>query len=247
MRTTWVIGNWKMNGNVASNAALLEALVADKQLSSNVKVAVCVPYPYLAQAKLALSKSNVVIAAQDVSQFESGAYTGEVSAQMLKDFGVSLVLTGHSERRSLFGDGDAQVAAKTKAALNAGLTPVLCIGETLSERESGQAKTVVLSQLKAVVDVVGADGLAQCVLGYEPVWAIGTGKTASPEQVQEVHGWLRSALKELNIENVSVVYGGSVKASNANEIFGQVDVDGGLIGGASLISEEFLAIVAAAQ
>jgi triosephosphate isomerase len=164
---------------------------------------------------------------------------------MLKDFGVKLVIVGHSERRSLYGETDGLVAEKARVALEAGLTPVVCVGETLDEREAGQAQAVVLRQLKAVSDVIGVSGLSRSILAYEPVWAIGTGKTASPEQAQEVHAWLRAALQELDgtmAENISILYGGSVKASNAAEIFAQADVDGGLIGGAALVAEDFLTI-----
>ena len=247
MRTTWVMGNWKMNGDLASNAALLESVVESIPVSDSAKVAVCVPFPYLAQAQLAVANGSVILGAQDVSQFEQGAYTGEVSAKMLKEFGVSLVLVGHSERRSLFGDTDAVVAEKAKAALAANVMPVICVGETLEEREAGQAQAVVLRQFSAVANQIGAEGFKRSVLAYEPVWAIGTGKTASPEQAQEVHAWLRQALVGLGAEGVSVLYGGSVKAVNAEEIFGQADVDGGLIGGASLVASEFLSIAEAAR
>ena len=247
MRTTWVMGNWKMNGDLASNAALLESVVESIPVSDSAKVAVCVPFPYLAQAQLAVANGSVILGAQDVSQFEQGAYTGEVSAKMLKEFGVSLVLVGHSERRSLFGDTDAVVAEKAKAALAANVMPVICVGETLEEREAGQAQAVVLRQFSAVANQIGAEGFKRSVLAYEPVWAIGTGKTASPKQAQEVHAWLRQALVGLGAEGVSVLYGGSVKAVNAEEIFGQADVDGGLIGGASLVASEFLSIAEAAR
>ena len=247
MRTTWVMGNWKMNGDLASNAALLESVVQTVRLSDSAKVAVCVPFPYLAQVRSLIGDGAVVLGAQDVSQFEQGAYTGEVSAKMLKEFGVSIVLVGHSERRSLFGDTDGVVAEKAKAALVAGLVPVVCVGETLDEREAGQAQAVVLRQFSAVANAIGVEGLNRSVLAYEPVWAIGTGKTATPEQAQEVHAWLREALIALGAEGVSVLYGGSVKASNAAEIFGQGDVDGGLIGGASLVASEFLSIAEAAR
>lgn len=247
VRTTWVMGNWKMNGDLASNAALLESVVESIPVSDSAKVAVCVPFPYLAQAQLAVANGSVILGAQDVSQFEQGAYTGEVSAKMLKEFGVSLVLVGHSERRSLFGDTDAVVAEKAKAALAANVMPVICVGETLEEREAGQAQAVVLRQFSAVANQIGAEGFKRSVLAYEPVWAIGTGKTASPKQAQEVHAWLRQALVGLGAEGVSVLYGGSVKAVNAEEIFGQADVDGGLIGGASLVASEFLSIAEAAR
>ncbi len=247
MRTTWVMGNWKMNGDLASNAALLESVIAAIPLSDSAKVAVCVPFPYLAQVQSIVDGSALLLGAQDVSEFKEGAYTGEVSAKMLKECGVSLVLVGHSERRSLFGETDVVVAKKAKTALDADLMPVICVGETLAEREAGQAQAVVLRQFSAVADEIGAEGLKRSVLAYEPVWAIGTGKTATPEQAQEVHAWLRDALAELGAESASVLYGGSVKAANAAEIFGQADVDGGLIGGASLVASEFLSIAEAAR
>lgn len=241
------MGNWKMNGDLASNAALLESVIAAIPLSDSAKVAVCVPFPYLAQVQSIVDGSALLLGAQDVSEFKEGAYTGEVSAKMLKECGVSLVLVGHSERRSLFGETDVVVAKKAKAALDADLMPVICVGETLAEREAGQAQAVVLRQFSAVADEIGAEGLKRSVLAYEPVWAIGTGKTATPEQAQEVHAWLRDALAELGAESASVLYGGSVKAANAAEIFGQADVDGGLIGGASLVASEFLSIAEAAR
>lgn len=241
------MGNWKMNGDLASNAALLESVIAAIPLSDSAKVAVCVPFPYLAQVQSIVDGSALLLGAQDVSEFKEGAYTGEVSAKMLKECGVSLVLVGHSERRSLFGETDVVVAKKAKAALDADLMPVICVGETLAEREAGQAQAVVLRQFSAVADEIGAEGLRRSVLAYEPVWAIGTGKTATPEQAQEVHVWLRDALAELGAESASVLYGGSVKAVNAAEIFGQADVDGGLIGGASLVASEFLSIAEAAR
>lgn len=241
------MGNWKMNGDLASNAALLESVIAAIPLSDSAKVAVCVPFPYLAQVQSIVDGSALLLGAQDVSEFKEGAYTGEVSAKMLKECGVSLVLVGHSERRSLFGETDVVVAKKAKAALDADLMPVICVGETLAEREAGQAQAVVLRQFSAVADEIGAKGLRRSVLAYEPVWAIGTGKTATPEQAQEVHAWLRDALAELGAESASVLYGGSVKAANAAEIFGQADVDGGLIGGASLVASEFLSIAEAAR
>jgi triosephosphate isomerase len=180
-----------------------------------------------------------------VSEKANGAFTGEVSATMLKDFGVKLVIVGHSERRSIYGESDVLVAKKSRVALDAGLIPVICVGETLGEREAGQAQAVVLRQLKAVSDVIGVSGLSRSILAYEPVWAIGTGKTASPEQAQEVHAWIRAALKDLDAtmaDNMSILYGGSVKANNAAEIFAQADVDGGLIGGAALVAKDFLTI-----
>ena len=260
MRSKWVVGNWKMNGNLSDNAVLLNDLVAgmseacpacacksDDACATEcpVYIGVCVPFPYLAQAHRALGATKIAVGAQNVSEKANGAFTGEVSASMLKDFGVKLVIVGHSERRSIYGESDALVAEKTRVALEAGLTPVVCVGETLDEREAGQAQAVVLRQLKAVSDVIGVSGLSRSILAYEPVWAIGTGKTASPEQAQEVHAWIRVALKGLDAamaDDMSILYGGSVKANNAAEIFAQADVDGGLIGGAALVAEDFLTI-----
>lgn len=245
MRSQWVIGNWKMNGSLSANAELLNELLAGMTTQGSARMGVCVPYPYLAQVQAALNGSAIAFGAQNLSDKAGGAYTGEVSVAMLKDFGVQLVLIGHSERRSLYGENDALVAEKTRVALESGLTPVVCVGETLDERESGQAQAVVLRQLKAVADVIGVSGLKRSILAYEPVWAIGTGKTASPEQAQEVHAWIRAALRELDAamaEEMTILYGGSVKASNAQEIFAQVDVDGGLIGGAALVAQDFLSI-----
>ncbi|MBP6241456.1 MAG: triose-phosphate isomerase [Hydromonas sp.] len=260
MRSKWVVGNWKMNGNLSDNAVLLNDLVAgmseacpacacksDDACATEcpVYIGVCVPFPYLAQAHRALGATKIAVGAQNVSEKANGAFTGEVSASMLKDFGVKLVIVGHSERRSIYGESDALVAEKARVALEAGLTPVVCVGETLDEREAGQAQAVVLRQLKAVSDVIGVSGLSRSILAYEPVWAIGTGKTASPEQAQEVHAWIRVALKGLDAamaDDMSILYGGSVKANNAAEIFAQADVDGGLIGGAALVAEDFLTI-----
>ncbi len=260
MRSKWVVGNWKMNGNLSDNAVLLNDLVAgmaedcpacacksDDACATEcpVYMGVCVPFPYLAQAHRVLGATKIALGAQNVSEKTNGAFTGEVSASMLKDFGVKLVIVGHSERRSIYGESDALVAEKARVALEAGLTPVVCVGETLDEREAGQAQAVVLRQLKAVSDVIGVSGLSRSILAYEPVWAIGTGKTASPEQAQEVHAWIRVALKGLDAamaDDMSILYGGSVKANNAAEIFAQADVDGGLIGGAALVAEDFLTI-----
>ena len=260
MRSKWVVGNWKMNGNLSDNAVLLNDLIAgmaeacpacacksDDACATEcpVYIGVCVPFPYLAQAHRALGATKIAVGAQNVSEKANGAFTGEVSASMLKDFGVKLVIVGHSERRSIYGESDALVAEKARVALEAGLTPVVCVGETLDEREAGQAQAVVLRQLKAVSDVIGVSGLSRSILAYEPVWAIGTGKTASPEQAQEVHAWIRVALKGLDAamaDDMSILYGGSVKANNAAEIFAQADVDGGLIGGAALVAEDFLTI-----
>jgi triosephosphate isomerase len=247
MRGKLVVGNWKMNGNLAANAGLTGALLDGLRLHpvpEERAIGVCVPFPYLGQIQAALTGSAILWGAQDVSPHRSGAFTGEVGASMLVEFGVRLVLVGHSERRQLQGEADDLVAAKAAAALAAGITPIVCVGETLAERDSGATPTVVLRQLDAVAEILG-DRLGRIVLAYEPVWAIGTGRTASPEQVQEVHALLRKRLRAANAGDVAILYGGSVKAANAKALFALQDVDGGLVGGASLDAKEFLAIAAA--
>ncbi len=244
MRGKLVVGNWKMNGGLAANAALLVGLTAGWRGRPDRQVAVCVPYPYLAQARDVLAETPIAWGAQDVSQHASGAYTGEVSAGMIAEFGCRYVLAGHSERRQFFGETDAIVAAKARAALSTGLTPIVCVGETLAERDGGRWQQVVARQLDAVAEVLGAD-VALAVLAYEPVWAIGTGRTATPQQAQEVHAFLRARLGQAGAPGVPILYGGSVKAANAGALFREVDVDGGLVGGASVDAAEFLAIAAA--
>jgi triosephosphate isomerase len=248
MRRKLVAGNWKMHGSLAENEALLSGLLAGM---GGVKagVAVCVPFPYLAQAQTRLTGSAIAWGAQNISQQAKGAFTGEVSASMLKEFGCTYVIVGHSERRALYGESDALVAEKFAAVQAAGMTPILCVGELLEERESGITEVVVARQMDAVIAKCGVAALAKSVLAYEPVWAIGTGKTASPEQAQAVHAFIRSKVRALDAsvaDNLVIQYGGSVKANNATELFGQPDIDGGLIGGASLNSNEFLAICRAA-
>jgi triosephosphate isomerase len=247
MRSKLVAGNWKMHGSLSSNLGLLQA-VRDGAKGS-AAVAVCVPFPYLAQARTVLEGGNVAWGAQNVSEHAQGAYTGEVSGAMLVDFGCRYVLVGHSERRSFYGDSDAVVAAKFAAALKAGLTPVLCVGESLAEREAGTTGDVVTRQVDAVLSSSGVAAFSSAVVAYEPVWAIGTGRTASPAQAQEVHALIRQRIARDSADVASglqILYGGSVKPGNANELFGQSDIDGGLIGGASLVAEDFLAICAAA-
>jgi triosephosphate isomerase (TIM) len=249
-RSKLVAGNWKMHGGTAQNEALLAAVLDGARDSGSMEAAVCVPYPYLQQAQTLLQGSHVSWGAQNLSQYDKGAYTGEVSASMLTDFGCRYVIVGHSERRALYGEDNATVAQKFKTALTAGLTPILCIGETLDQREAGITEQVVAEQLDAVMELVGVDTLAKSVLAYEPVWAIGTGKTATPAQAQDVHSFIRTRIAERNTEIASglkILYGGSVKASNARELFAMPDIDGGLIGGASLVAEEFLAICHAAK
>jgi triosephosphate isomerase len=231
-----VAGNWKMHGSRASIAALLDALVEENPSGC----AVCAPFPYLAQVAERLRGSRIAWGAQNVSEHAQGAYTGEVSAAMLAEFGCCYVIVGHSERRHIFGESDAQVAAKFAAVRGAGMTPILCVGETLEEREAGRTEQVVARQLDVVLQKSTFTG---AVLAYEPVWAIGTGRNATPEQAQAVHAFLRRKLSP----DTLILYGGSVKPQNAAEIFAMPDVDGGLIGGASLVAKDFLDIVKAAR
>jgi len=238
-RVRLVAGNWKMHGTLAANRALLDALVAGIPGLKGVECAVCVPFPYLAQAADRLRGSALAWGAQNVSEHSEGAYTGEVSAAMLRDFGCRYAIVGHSERRQLYRESDAQVAAKFAAALSQGVTPILCVGETLEEREAGRTEEVVGRQLAAVLK---DHSLSGAVLAYEPVWAIGTGRTATPEQAQAVHAFLRRKV----VAETPILYGGSVKPQNAAAIFAMPDVDGGLIGGAALAAGDFLAIARAA-
>lgn len=245
MRRKLVAGNWKMHGALPQNEALLTAVVAGMEQLQGVDCAVCVPFPYLAQAQQMLRGTSVRWGAQDVHQLDKGAYTGEVAASMLRDFGCRYVLVGHSERRSLYGENSHLVAEKFAAAQKVGLLPILCIGETLAQRESGETEAVVAEQLDAVMQLLGVQVLRNAVVAYEPVWAIGTGKTATPTQAQEVHAFIRQrvAAQDAQVaEALCILYGGSVKGSNAAELFAMADIDGGLIGGASLMADEFLAI-----
>lgn len=248
MNKKLIVGNWKMNGGLAANAALLQALKAGLPQGGSAGVAVAVPAAYLAQAQAELAGSPIGVAAQDVSQHEAGAYTGELSAAMLKEFGTRYALVGHSERRQYHGETDAVVALKAQAALAKGVTPIVCVGETLAEREAGQTEQVVKRQLAAVIHQVGAC-ISELVVAYEPVWAIGTGKTATPEQAQAVHAVLRAQLAAATPKaaGIAVLYGGSMNAANAEQLLAQADIDGGLVGGASLKAPDFLAIIAAAR
>jgi triosephosphate isomerase len=249
MRNKFVAGNWKMNGNLATNQVLLGELVKALSRVAGVKCAICAPFPYLAQVQQSLAGSGIAWGAQNVSQFDSGAYTGEVSGAMLVDLGCRYAIVGHSERRSLFGETNVMVAQKYEAALKAGLTPIVCVGETLAQREAGDTERVVAAQLDAVLERSGALSFAHAIIAYEPVWAIGTGKTATPDQAQSVHAFIRSrvAAHDARVaENVQVLYGGSVKGANAAELFRMPDIDGGLIGGASLDANEMLTICRAA-
>ena len=246
MRKRFVIGNWKLNGNVKTNGLLLDSLKAGiGPVELGKTCAVCVPAPYLGQVQATLTGSIVGWGSQDVSRFESGAYTGDVSAGMVAEFGSRYALVGHSERRAMFGDTDEVCAAKFGLALKAALTPIFCVGESLTERESGRTEEVVWRQLQAAVSAHGVNKLSKAILAYEPVWAIGTGKTASPAQAEEVHAFVRGKVSALDKDvgdDLPILYGGSVKKSNAGELFGMPNIDGGLIGGASLVAEEFLGI-----
>jgi triosephosphate isomerase len=243
MRIPLVAGNWKMHGNRASNRALLDAVLAGIEGLEGVECAVCVPYPYLGEVAARLANTALAWGAQNLSEHAQGAFTGEVSAPMLAEFGCRYVLAGHSERRQLYGETDAVAAAKFAALVKQGMTPVLCLGETLDERDAGRTEQVVERQLEAVFAVNEKETCRKAVVAYEPVWAIGTGRTASPEQVQAVHAFLRTKL----FPETRIVYGGSVKPANAAAIFAMPDVDGGLIGGASLAAGDFIAIARAAQ
>ena len=242
MRTPLVAGNWKMNGNRAANRALLDAVAAGLRGLQGVECAVCVPYPYLGEVAAQLSGGLLAWGAQNASEHAAGAYTGEVSAAMIAEFGCRYAIVGHSERRQLYGETDAAVAKKFAAVKAQGLVPILCLGETLAEREAGRTEAVVGRQLEAAIAENGREAVAAAVVAYEPVWAIGTGRTATPAQAQEVHAFLRAKLAP----GTRLLYGGSVKKDNAAELFAMRDVDGGLIGGASLVAAEFLGIARAA-
>ncbi|WP_338795591.1 triose-phosphate isomerase [Acidovorax sp. DW039] len=248
MKKKLIAGNWKMNGGLASNEALLNGLLAGLQQAPACDVALAVPAPYFAQVSAKVAGSAIALAAQDVSAHASGAYTGETSSVMLQDFGVRYALVGHSERRQYHGESDGVVAEKARQALAAGITPVVCVGETLQEREAGQTEAVVKRQLAAVIHVNG-HCISEIVVAYEPVWAIGTGRTATPEQAQQVHAVLRAQLAaaSAHADRIRIVYGGSMNAANAAELLAQPDIDGGLVGGASLKAEDFLKIIAAAR
>ncbi|MEB0030034.1 triose-phosphate isomerase [Undibacterium sp. RTI2.1] len=246
MRRKLIAGNWKMNGSFAANKALLSELRAGLNPNAACDVLVCAPAPYLAQCADDLTGSGIFLGAQDVSVHGSGAYTGEVSAGMLVDCGCSYVIVGHSERRAYHHESNDLVAQKALQALSAGLHPIVCVGETLEQRESGQTNEVVSSQLQAVLDLIGVDALANIVIAYEPVWAIGTGKTATPQMAQVVHAVLRQQLIAKDVDlaaGMQILYGGSMKPDNAKELLAMADIDGGLIGGAALKAADFLAIV----
>jgi triosephosphate isomerase len=249
MRSKAVVGNWKLNGSLVGNEALLRALLREIPRGSPVACVVCVPSPYLAQVRALLEGSGIAWGGQDLSRFVQGAYTGEVSGRMLVEFGARYVIVGHSERRTIFGETDAVAAEKYVAAREAGLTPVFCVGETLEERERGDTQAVLARQVDALLHRFGVAGLDRGIVAYEPVWAIGTGRTATAAQADEAHAFIRArvAAKDKVVgERLPILYGGSVKAANAAELFAMPNVDGGLVGGASLVAEEFVAIWRAA-
>jgi triosephosphate isomerase (TIM) len=249
MRKPLVAGNWKMHGSRADNAALIRSLLDRLPAQGAAEVMVCPPFVYLLETSRMLKDSDVALGAQSLCAEAQGAFTGEVSGAMLRDVGCRYVLVGHSERRQVYGEDDSLVARKFVAAQASGLVPVLCVGETLEEREGGRTAEVVLRQLDAVLAVSGAAAFGEAVIAYEPVWAIGTGRNATPEQAQEVHAMIRGRVAALDAKigaSVRILYGGSVKAANARELFAMVDIDGGLVGGASLKADEFAQICAAA-
>ncbi len=245
MRKILVAGNWKMHGSKAMVRELLEGLLAGSTADGKADLVVFPSFPHLSLAESILSGSHIRFGGQNLNPHAQGAHTGETSGSMLKDLGCNYVLVGHSERRAIYGESDQDVALRFAAALEAKLHPVLCVGETLEERENGQTEAVVARQLDAVINHVGMDALRKAVIAYEPVWAIGTGVTASPQQAQDVHAFIRDKLRSLDdiiAGHLRILYGGSVKGSNAAELFAQSDIDGGLVGGASLTAEDFLAI-----
>lgn len=249
MRGFLVAGNWKMNGSQAANAELVAGILAAMPVSDTVRLLICPPFPYLAAVAGQVEGSRLMLGAQSVSEHTAGAYTGETAPSMLADIGCDYVIVGHSERRALYAEGSATVAAKFMAVQAAGMQPILCIGESLDERESGKTELVIDEQLNAVLAVAGAAAFAKAVIAYEPVWAIGTGRTATPEQAQDVHRHIRGVLgaeNETIAAKIQILYGGSVKGENAAGLFSMPDIDGGLIGGASLKSADFVAIADAA-
>ncbi len=245
MRRSLVVGNWKMNGNRASALALLADILAGVGEGVKADIGVCPPFIHIPELAEVLRDSKVLLGSQNVADQTQGAFTGEISAPMLKEFGVKLAIVGHSERRLVYGESDELVGKRYARAIENGLTPILCVGETLEERESDRTFSVIAKQLDAVLDLADVGSLAHAVIAYEPVWAIGTGRTATTEQAQEVHAWIRARVADMNAsiaENLQILYGGSVKPDNAQALFAMPDIDGGLIGGASLDADSFLKI-----
>lgn len=252
MRKKLVVGNWKMHGNLIENKRLLELVIANvSNMHEKAQFVVCVPFPYLPSVQAILQNTSIGWGAQNLSQFDKGAYTGEVSSGMLNDFACDFVIVGHSERRALYGETNEVVAEKCAAAQRAGIMPILCVGETYEQREAGITEKIITEQLDAIIQSsIGIDFFNKAVIAYEPVWAIGTGKTASPQQAQDVHEFIRGMIANQNLtiaDELLILYGGSVKASNAQELFMMPDIDGGLIGGASLVADDFVAICRAAS
>ena len=249
MRRPLIMGNWKMNGSSMANESLLTGLISQVSSLQGVDIAVCPPAVYLGQVLELVSGTSIDVGAQNLSEQKSGAFTGEISGDMLRDLGVTYTLVGHSERRSLYGETNELVAAKTLKALEVGLVPVLCVGETLDERKSGQMDAVLAGQINSVIDLCGADTFGQIIVAYEPVWAIGTGETATPQQAQDAHAFIRGLIAAQSpaiAERVTILYGGSMNEKNAAELLAMADVDGGLVGGASLKADSFATICKAA-
>jgi len=245
LRQPLVAANWKMNGTLSENQGLISDIKSGLASDLSTEIVICPPYPYLPEIQRLLDGCGIQLGAQNVSEHESGAYTGEVSVSMLKDYGCTYVIVGHSERRNIHGESDHVVAEKFKMVVSCGMVPILCLGELLDEREAGITEEVVSRQLLEVINIAGIDSFENAVIAYEPVWAIGTGLTATPEQAEEVHAFIRLQLARHSdsiADRIKILYGGSVKADNAAELFSRADIDGGLIGGASLIATDFLTI-----
>ena len=250
MRRPLVAGNWKLNGNLSSISELISGIRAQQEQVRKAELAVCPSFVYLSHVQSLLQGSDIALGAQDCSDQESGAYTGEVAAAMIKEFGCTYNIIGHSERRHIYGDSNETVATKFAQVIKNGLTPILCVGETLQEREEGHTEVAIAQQINAVLNLFGVKAFAKAVIAYEPVWAIGTGKTATPEQAQEVHEEIRLTIGAQNKDiaaNIRILYGGSMKPENAQELLQQPDIDGGLIGGAALKAEDFIGIAVAAN
>ncbi len=250
MRRPLVAGNWKLNGSLSSISELISGIRERQEQVKNAELAVCPPFVYLSYVQSLLQGSDISLGAQDCSDQESGAYTGEVAAEMIKEFGCTYNIIGHSERRHIYGDSNETVATKFAHVIKNELTPILCVGETLQDREEGHTEVVIAKQINAVLDLFGVKAFAKAIIAYEPVWAIGTGKTATPEQAQEVHEEIRLIIGAQNKDiaaNIRILYGGSMKPENAKQLLDQPDIDGGLIGGAALKAEDFIGIAKAAN
>ncbi len=250
MRQPLIAGNWKMNGTKASAEALISGVIDGVAALSKVEVAVCPPFPYLYLGEQLFTESSVRLGAQNLCTEEAGAYTGEVAASMLADFGCTYVICGHSERREYYGEAEEIIAKKLQVCASRGMTPILCVGETLEQREQGMTRTVIADQIDGIISRVGIDAFERLEIAYEPVWAIGTGVTATPDQAQEVHEFIRQRIGELSgaiAEKIRILYGGSMKPANARDLLAQADIDGGLVGGASLVAGDFVAICQAGE